>query len=148
VQQGRKPVEFIDFTPASLQLGPWGLFHPAKQILREGHGLPFRDRAGRNDWGIGADDYAWLINWCRDHEVKRVWKFGPGDSTLAFLHAGCTVWSAEHDTPWRGLATYRFALDAGVTITAFRDDPSCAMAAPDWKPGTSPVRKITTSPSN
>jgi len=134
VPQGRKPVEFIDFTPASLQLGPWGLFHPVKQILREGHGLPIRDRAGLNDWGIGADDYDWLVDWCRARGVRRVVEFGPGDSTLAFLDAGCTVLSAEHDEGWRKLATDRFALDAGVTITAFRDEPGCAMATPDWKP--------------
>lgn len=132
--EGRSPTEFIDFTPESLRPGDWGIFHPVKNILREGHGMPCRDRAGLRDWSIGGDDYDWLVTWCRGQGVKKVVEFGPGDSTLAFLDAGCTVLSAEHDESWRRLAEDRFSLDEGVAVTSFHDVPGCDLPGTDWKP--------------
>lgn len=134
VPEGQRSTEFIDFTPSSLRLGNWGIFHPVKHILQEGHGLPFRERANLDGWSIGPDDYDWLVAWCRDHWVKRVVEFGPGDSTLAFLEAGCTVLAAEHDDAWRRLAIDRFSRDPGVEVISYEDVPGCGFPRLDWMP--------------
>jgi predicted O-methyltransferase YrrM len=58
---------------------------------------PRMGRAKLAGWSILKDDYMLLVNFCRKHDIRRVAEFGPGDSTLALLDAGCKVVSYEND---------------------------------------------------
>ena len=65
---------------------------------------------------ILAEDYAFLSRHCRINGIKKVVEFGPGDSTLAFLDAGCRVVSFEHDIGWLEKATRRFQGEDAVSL--------------------------------
>jgi hypothetical protein len=60
--------------------------------------------------------YAFLSGHCRRNGIKKVAEFGPGDSTLAFLDAGCRVVSFEHDIGWLEKATRRFQGEHEVSL--------------------------------
>lgn len=56
--------------------------------------------ASLQGWAILQEDYLFLARLCRKHSFTRIVEFGPGDSTRAFLDAGCKVVSYEHDIGW------------------------------------------------
>ena len=75
-----------------------------------------RSSAACEGWSIFGDDYDFLANWCRKQGFKSVVEFGPGDSTLALLDAGCRVVSYEHDIGWLKKVLERFRDEADVEI--------------------------------
>lgn len=84
-----------------------GIAHPVKDMISHGAicaippaGLPRMGRAKLDGWSILSDDYLFLAKFCRAHGIRRVAEFGPGDSTLALLDAGCRVVAYEHDIGW------------------------------------------------
>lgn len=129
-----RAVEFINWRGESLQLGPWGIYHPVKEILPvrmdDDEVSPYRSRAAFSGWAIGVDDYDWLVSWCKDQNVRRVMEFGPGDSTQAFLDAGCSVLSAESDPEWHRTMLERFSNDDPVSLTFYLDEAGCALPEP------------------
>lgn len=78
--------------------------------------LPRKRVARCEGSAILIEDYVFLARYCRTHAITRVWEFGPGDSTLAFLDAGCRVISFEHDFGWLGKAAGRFGCEDRVEL--------------------------------
>lgn len=99
-----------------------------------------RSQAGFGAASIGEDDYAWLVAYVRRTGARRIVEFGPGDSTLAFLEAGCEILSLENDDSWLRSAKQRFAAWSKVIVAPFEDIPGLGGAGPDlvrtggWKP--------------
>jgi hypothetical protein len=121
--EGSLPTDYIDWTPRSLKLGPWGIFHPVKSILPEWPedleqppDLPRKSRALLKGWTILEDDYLFLVQFCREHGIRQVLEFGPGDSTAAFLDAGCRVLSFESDPAHMEISKDRFAGEKDVEL--------------------------------
>lgn len=117
-----------------------GVSHPVKDPdlhraictqtpLREGR----RQRAACEGWSILADDYDFLADWCRKQGFRHVVEFGPGDSTLALLDAGCRVVSYEHDIGWLKKSLERFRSETEVEILHLPegDLPEVPAIAPD-----------------
>lgn len=75
-----------------------------------------RAKAACEGWSIFPDDYDFLASWFRRQGFKCVVEFGPGDSTLALLDAGCRVVSYEHDIEWLRRTLGRFRSEADVEI--------------------------------
>lgn len=93
-----------------------GISHPVKDqdvhcAVCEGGLDPYLriGRANLEGWSILADDYRFLVSYCRENGIKRVVEFGPGDSTLAFLDAGCEILSFEHSQEWLHKVAARFS---------------------------------------
>jgi predicted O-methyltransferase YrrM len=78
--------------------------------------MPRFHQAGLREWSIDADDYAFLVKHCRKNGIRNVVEFGPGDSTLAFLDAGCRVLSFESDPEWLEESRRRFAAEGAVEL--------------------------------
>jgi hypothetical protein len=78
--------------------------------------FPRMRQASLEGWSINSEDYIFLVRHCRRLGIRRVAEFGPGDSTLAFLDAGCEVMSFEHDAGWLLKARDRFQREAGVSL--------------------------------
>jgi hypothetical protein len=100
-----------------------GIAHPVKDVAAHEAiraippiEFPRMRRADLHGWSILADDYVFLSRWCRKFSVTRVAEFGPGDSTLALLDAGCRVVSHEHDIEWLRRITERFAGEKNVKV--------------------------------
>lgn len=67
-------------------------------------------------WAFLEDDYLFLVQFCREHGIRQVLEFGPGDSTAAFLDAGCRVLSFESDAMHMETAKARFAGETDVEV--------------------------------
>ena len=67
------------------------------QALSDARFLPRLAQANLSGWSILEDDYRWLWSYARSAGARRVVEFGPGDSTLALLDAGCEILSFESD---------------------------------------------------
>ncbi|MBB5353714.1 putative O-methyltransferase YrrM [Haloferula luteola] len=100
-----------------------GISHPVKDgevhraICERGPDpYPRIGRAGFDGWSILADDYRFLVSYCRENGIKRVVEFGTGDSTLAFLDAGCEVMSFEHSQEWLHKVAARFFGEGRLTL--------------------------------
>jgi hypothetical protein len=100
-----------------------GISHPVKDVRAHEAicsipptGFPRLGKAALQGWSILWDDYLFLARLCRKHSIKRVAEFGPGDSTLAFLDAGCRVVSYEHDAGWLQRSVERFAGEDAVEV--------------------------------
>ena len=100
-----------------------GVSHPVKDL--EVHEaicslppaeFPRMRQASLEGWSINSEDYIFLVRHCRHLGIRRVAEFGPGDSTLAFLDAGCEVMSFEHDEGWLLKAMDRFQREADVSL--------------------------------
>jgi len=121
------------FRPPITDVVP-GISHPVKDAgvhaaicdLEEGppervpdervRSMPRFHLAGLREWAIDSDDYAFLVNHCRKHGIRNVVEFGPGDSTLAFLDAGCRILSFESDPAWLEECQRRFSGERGVEL--------------------------------
>lgn len=100
-----------------------GIAHPVKDgasheaiCANPPAAFPRMGLAKRNGWAILADDYLFLVKFCRDHAIRKVAEFGPGDSTLALLDAGCEVVSYEHDIGRLKHSVERFAHEGEVEV--------------------------------
>jgi hypothetical protein len=125
VPGGSQPTDFIDWRPQSLKLGAWGIFHPVKTILpeyEEPPAMPRKQRAHLKDWSILEDDYLFLVHFCREHGIRRVLEFGPGDSTAAFLDAGCHVLSFESNAEYLRKAEERFVGENDLELRFCAED--------------------------
>lgn len=78
--------------------------------------LPRLSQSALSGWSILEDDYLFLVQFCRDYGLRRIVEFGPGDSTAAFLDAGCQVTSFECNQAWLEKAASRFAQESGVDL--------------------------------
>jgi hypothetical protein len=101
-----------------------GISHPVKDAALhseicslEPAEFPRRHLAPCDGWSIFPDDYEFLVRFCRKHGIRRVAEFGPGDSTMAFLDAGCRVVSFEHDAAWLRHVVRRFHDDPCVELS-------------------------------
>lgn len=95
-----------------------GMWHPIKQIYPElsAEFTPRKPTAKLTGWSILEDDYNWLILHVKEHNIRNVLEFGPGDSTLAFLDAGCKVISFESNQSFLVPHRNRFSNEADVTL--------------------------------
>ncbi len=100
-----------------------GVSHPVKnEIIHKAIcDLPIGEfrrmqRAKLDGWSILADDYFFLVRFCRMFHIKNIAEFGPGDSTLAFLDAGCRVVSYEHDIAWLRHSVEQFENEENVEV--------------------------------
>ncbi len=117
-----------------------GVSHPVKDPLLH-HAicsLPSlaalrRNRADCEGWSIFPDDYDFLANWCRKQGFRSILEFGPGDSTLALLDAGCRVVSYEHDISWlkKTLDRFRDEMEVEILHLPEGDLPEPPVHAPD-----------------
>lgn len=73
-------------------------------------------RAALQGWSLLREDYVFLARYCRRMGIRQVVEFGPGDSTLALLDAGCEVLSFEHDAGWLQTAVERFDGESRVNL--------------------------------
>ena len=78
--------------------------------------MPQMSSAYLNGWTILEDDYLFLVQFCREHGIRQVLEFGPGDSTAAFLDAGCRVLSFESDPAHMEISKDRFAGEKDVEL--------------------------------
>ncbi len=100
------------------------MYHPIKTLyprLPAGD-FPHKQEAEFAGWSIFEDDYHWLLRFALERGIKNVVEFGPGDSSLAFLDAGCRVVSYEHDAAYARQARERFAAFSGIEIRACAKD--------------------------
>lgn len=100
-----------------------GICHPVKDAGIHGEicrGRPFefprRRQARCEGWSILPEDYVFLARYCRRNGIQRVVEFGPGDSTWAFLDAGCEVISYEHDLGFLQSSLVRFDGEPDVEL--------------------------------
>ncbi len=95
-----------------------GMYHPLRTLypyLSEQE-CPHKEDADLTTWSILEDDYHWLVQFAKREGIKRVIEFGPGDSTLAFLDAGCSILSYEHQPAFVLEAKKRFADSGNVEV--------------------------------
>lgn len=78
--------------------------------------LPRMRQAKFDGRSILAEDYVFLSRHCRRYGISKVAEFGSGDSTLAFLDAGCRVACYEHDIGWLRESTQRFLGEDAVEV--------------------------------
>lgn len=100
-----------------------GISHPVKNLMVHekiccGNFLEFPrlGQASLQGWAILPEDYLYLARLCRKHSFTRVVEFGPGDSTRAFLDAGCEVVSYEHDIGWLHRSVEMFKGEDGLEL--------------------------------
>ncbi|WP_265593911.1 hypothetical protein [Haloferula sp. BvORR071] len=82
---------------------------------------------------ISVEDYIVLGRYCRHLGIRNVVEFGPGDSTLAFLDAGCRIVSFESDGNWLDQCLVRFGTEtrAEIRFCAAESTPESLPFAPD-----------------
>lgn len=108
----------------SVDFAGYGISHPVKdEAVHETicalppAEFPRLRHAACQGWSILLEDYVFLSRYCKRMNLGRVIEFGPGDSTLAFLDAGCRIASFEHDAEWLRKATERFDGEHAVALT-------------------------------
>lgn len=79
-------------------------------------GFPRLGKALFQSRDILPEDYLFLARLCRKHSFTRIVEFGCGDSTRAFLDAGCRIASHEHDIGWLHRSTPLFEGEPGVEL--------------------------------
>lgn len=78
--------------------------------------MPRLRQAGLREWSIDSDDYIFLVKHCLNHRIRNVIEFGSGDSTLAFLDAGCRILCLESDPEGVEEGRRRFAGEQAVEL--------------------------------
>jgi len=76
------------------------------------------------------EDYGILIAEAEAIGAKSALEFGPGESTMAFLQAGCTrVLTLEHDRKWLRKAQQRFAGYDAIEVGTYTNTPTINASA-------------------
>jgi hypothetical protein len=70
------------------------------------------------------DDYAVLLTEAKRINAMRVLEFGPGNSTLAWIEAGCDeIVSLEHNAKWMGIAKDKLGSHSNVCLMSYQNAP-------------------------
>ncbi|QDT40358.1 Glycosyl transferase family 2 [Gimesia alba] len=83
----------------------------------------FKENAAFNGFSISSIEYDFLVNFVKQHKIRRVLEFGPGASTWAFLQAGCEVISLEYQEKWYQHYCKIFEDQPQVQILKFDNQP-------------------------
>lgn len=74
------------------------------------------------------EDYAILIGEAKRTNAKRILEFGPGNSTLAWIEAGCdSIVSLEHNARWMETAKTKLGQYLNVQLKFYKNTPEITL---------------------